>query len=75
MNYRLILQFLGSLLQFEGAFLLLPFLVGLYYHESQAKYLLIIAAAAAAIAVTRQGAAPAIPDWKETQDFLARQSS
>ena len=49
MNYRLILQFLGSLLQFEGAFLLLPFLVGLYYHESQAKYLLIIAAAAAAI--------------------------
>ena len=49
MNYRLILQFLGSLLQFEGAFLLLPFLVGLYYHESQAKYLLIIAAAAASI--------------------------
>lgn len=46
MNYLLIIKFIGSLLQFEGLFLILPFTVGLYYHEQQSKYLLLSAAVA-----------------------------
>ena len=45
MNYLLIIKFLGSLLQFEGVFMLIPFTVGLIYGESQAKYLLIVSVA------------------------------
>lgn len=46
MNYLLIIKFIGAMLQFEGLFMLIPFTVGLIYHETQAKYLLLMAAVA-----------------------------
>ena len=49
MNYLLIIRFVGSLFQFEGLFMLIPFIVGLIYHETEAKYLLLVAAIAALI--------------------------
>lgn len=36
MNYAIILYILGCVLKFESAFLLLPMLVGILYHESAA---------------------------------------
>ena len=51
------------------------FFLAAFFQSGDPLLSLRTAAASAAIAVTRQGAAPAIPDWKETQDFLARQSS
>ena len=44
MNYYIILYILGCVLKFESAFLLLPFVVGLLYHESAAYSYLITAA-------------------------------
>ena len=38
MNIRIVIYFLGWLLNFEGAFLLLPCLVGLIYREEDALY-------------------------------------
>ena len=38
MNIRIVIYFLGWLLDFEGAFLLLPCLVGLIYREEDALY-------------------------------------
>ncbi len=46
MNYLLIIKFLGALFQFEGLFMMMPVFVGLYFHESSVKYLIITAAAA-----------------------------
>lgn len=44
MNYYIILYILGCVLKFESAFLLLPFIVGLLYHENAAYSYLITAA-------------------------------
>ena len=38
MNIRIVIYFLGWLLEFEGAFLLLPCFVGLIYREEDALY-------------------------------------
>ena len=44
MNYYIVLYILGCVLKFESAFLLLPFIVGLLYHESAAYSYLVTAA-------------------------------
>lgn len=43
MNYSIILYILGCMLKFESAFLLLPFVIGLIYHEEAAFSYLIVA--------------------------------
>ncbi|MCH5269481.1 MAG: TrkH family potassium uptake protein [Lachnospiraceae bacterium] len=45
MNYGIILYILASVLEFVGAFMLLPFLVGLIYGEPQCYAFLIVASA------------------------------
>ena len=45
MNYGIIFYILSSVLEFVGAFMLLPFLVGLIYGETQSFAFLIVAAA------------------------------
>jgi len=42
MNRRMIVYTLGKMLKIEGYLMLLPFLTGLIYHESQAIYFLIV---------------------------------
>lgn len=44
MNYWIILYILGCVLKFEGAFLVLPFLVGVIYRENIAPCYLLVAA-------------------------------
>ena len=44
MNYSIVLYILGFILKFEGAFLLLPALVGLIYRENEGFAYIIIAA-------------------------------
>lgn len=43
MNFRAVLYILGWILNIEGAFMLLPFLVSLYYRESSGKAYIIMA--------------------------------
>ena len=49
MNRKMIFRILGNIIMFEGAIMLLPFLVSLIYKEHTAIYFIITAAVAIAI--------------------------
>ena len=71
MNYLLIIRFVGSLFQFEGLFMLIPFIVGLIYHETEAKYLLLVAAIAALIGTLLKLIKPKNKKFHPKEGFVA----
>lgn len=51
MNYRIVLYTLGLVLNFEAAFMLLPFVCGIIFQEAEAFYFVICAAVCAACGI------------------------
>ena len=70
MNYLLIIKFLGTLFQFEGLFMLMPILVGIYFGEESTKYLMITAASAAVIGTMLRCIKPRLKRLRPKEGFV-----
>lgn len=70
MNYSMVLYILGYMLKFESAFLILPFVVGLLYHESAGISYLLVAAICLALGLLLTHRRPASHNLYTREGFV-----